>query len=255
MSGLRGVRVVVTRARHQAAGLAAELEAAGAAVALLPLIEVAEPEESRPLEEAAAGVADYDWLVFTSANAAAAFLPRLAGPLPSGLRIAVVGPATARAVRGHGGAPDLEASKSDAEGLVAEMRSRLKDQDRILVPRADDARPALVNGLRTLGFDVTAVDAYRKRLPPGALSEARVLFDGERLGWVTFTSPRIVRHFVELFAADWETRRGELAAVSIGRVTTRELLRQGVERIVEAKRPSSQEMVRAVAAALGEPPG
>ncbi len=257
MSGppLAGLRVVVTRARHQAAGLAAELEAAGAEAVLLPLIEVVEPEATRPLVEAAAGVGEFDWLVFTSANAVTAFLPRLAGPLPARLRIAVVGPATAKAVRTHGEDPDLEAAKSDAEGLATEMGSRLQGHERVLVPRADDARPALVDGLRTLGYDVTAVDAYRKRLPPEAVGEAHALFDDHELGWVTFTSPRIVRHFARLFGVDWKARRGELAAASIGSVTTRELRRQGVERIVEAKKPSSDEMVRALVAALDEQPG
>jgi uroporphyrinogen-III synthase len=66
---------------------------------------------------------------------------------------------------------------------------------------------------------------------------------------VTFTSPRIVRHFAELFGADWERRRGELRAASIGPVTSAELRRRGVEPAAEAARPGDEEMVAAVARA------
>ena len=63
---------------------------------------------------------------------------------------------------------------------------------------------------------------------------------------MTFTSPRIVRHFVELFADDWSRRSGELRAVSIGPVTSAELRRWGVEPAAEAERPGEEEMVAAV---------
>jgi len=63
---------------------------------------------------------------------------------------------------------------------------------------------------------------------------------------VTFTSPRIVRNFAELFGAEWERRRGELRAVSIGPVTSAELRRQGVEPAAEARRPEDAEMVAAL---------
>ena len=78
---------------------------------------------------------------------------------------------------------------------------------------------------------------------------AAELFATPPLGWVTFTSPRIVRHFAELFGTDWERRRGELRAASIGPVTSAELRRLGVEPAAEARRPSDEEMVAAVARA------
>ncbi len=249
MSGgaLAGRRVVITRARHQAGELASAFARAGAEVEFLPLIEVTAPDDPAALERTAREAGGYDWLVFTSANAVEAFLPRLREPLGEGVEVAAVGPATARAVRRHGAEPRLVASRSDAEGLAAEMAPLVSRGQRALVPRADDARPALVAGLRALGMEVTAVEAYAKRLPPGTEERAGELFDGREIGWVTFTSPRIVRHFAELFGARWDERRREVRALSIGPVTTRELRRRGVERVWEASRPSSEEMVAAAA--------
>src|SRR6185436_13486805 len=73
--GVRGLRVVVTRAAHQAEGLTTAFRAAGATVEHLPLLEVIPPADPRPLERAASELALYDWLVFTSSNAVDAFLP------------------------------------------------------------------------------------------------------------------------------------------------------------------------------------
>jgi uroporphyrinogen-III synthase len=248
---LAGLRVVVTRAEHQAEGLVQRLCAEGAEVALLPLLALVPPADLRPLERAASELALYDWVVFSSANAVEAFMPLAGGAVPMSVSVAVVGPATARALRAFGIEPHVEARKSEAEGLVESLASHLKHGHRILLPQAADARPALAEGLKTVGAEVDCVVAYDKRLPPEAPAQAEVLFAGHVIGWVTFTSPRIVRHFAELFGTAWEERRTELEAASIGRITTAELLRQGVERIVEAATPGDAELVRAIVEACG----
>jgi len=247
---LKGRRVVVTRAAQQAGELAAAFAAAGADVELLALLEVVPPADPEPLAAAAETAGSYDWVVFTSANAVDALVPRLPEPFPESVAVAAVGPATAQAARRLGVEVHVVASHADAEGLVAELAPHLLGDERILLPRADDARRALVEGLEELGCAVTAVDAYRKRLPDDAAARARELFDGREIGWVTFTSPRTVRHLVELLGEEWERRRRELAAASIGAVTSRELRRHGVARIAEAREPSPAAMVRAVVAAL-----
>jgi len=247
---LAHLRVVVTRAEHQAGGLAAAFTAAGADVEVLPLLEIVPPADPHPLERAASELALYDWLVFTSANAVEAFLPLTGGALPDRLRIAVVGPATAAALRDWSVEPHLIAARSEAEGLVAELAPLVDRGRRVLLPQAADARPALAEGLARCGAEPVTVVAYDKRLPAEAHRRAAELFSTAPLGWVTFTSPRVVRHFVGLFGADWERRRPELAAVSIGPVTTAELRRHGVEPAAEAARPGDDGMVEAVVRAV-----
>jgi uroporphyrinogen-III synthase len=247
---VRVLRVVVTRAEHQADGLVAAFAQAGARVELLPLLEVVPPADPRPLERAATELALYDWLVFTSTNAVEAFLPLTGGALPARVRVAVVGPATAEALRNFDIEPHLEARKADAEGLIADLAPYVARRRRVLLPQASDARPTLAEGLAAAGAEAVAIVAYDKRLPPEAPRRAAELFANEPLGWVTFTSPRIVRHFVELFGEDWNQRRSELRAVSIGPVTSAELRRQGAEPAAEAARPGDEEMVAAVEQAV-----
>ncbi len=241
---LAGQRVVVTRSAHQAEGLVAAFGAAGAEVERLPLIELAPPKDRRALDRAVRRAAGFDWLIFTSANAVAAFLPLLGEP--ARLRSAAVGPATAAALRRGAVEPAVVAARSNAEGLLENLAPLLAPGTRVLIPQAEDARPALARGLRAAGASVDTVVAYRKRLPAAAAVDARRLFEDSDLGWVTFTSPRIARHLAGLFIADWPRRRGELRAISIGPVTSAELRRLGVEPAAEAETPSDEAMVAAV---------
>ena len=258
---LAGVRVVVTRAERQAGGLAAAFAAAGAEVELLPLLEVTRPADPGPLASAAAELRLYDWVVFTSANAVEALLTDSLGPrteltaagdgLPPRLRVAAVGTATAAELRGRGVEPTVAAAGVDqsAAGLLAALLPHLDCGQRVLLPLAADALPTLRDGLLAAGIAAVAVTAYEKRLPPEAPRRAAELFADTPIGWVTFTSPSVVRHFAGLFGDDWQRRRGELRAISIGPVTSAELRRQGVEPAAEAPEPTNEKLVAAVAAA------
>jgi len=109
---LAGRRIVVTRAEGAANGLIARLRALGAETISCPTIAVAPPLTWAPLDAALARLADFDWLVFTSANAVLAFSDRRgavdpARVLPATLRIAAVGQATAGTARSLLREPDL----------------------------------------------------------------------------------------------------------------------------------------------------
>jgi uroporphyrinogen-III synthase len=252
---LESLRVVVTRARHQAGALIAGLEEVGARVESLPLLEVVPAEDPAPLDRAASELALYHWLVFTSGNAVEAFLPFAGGSVPTGLKVAVVGRATARALADWAIEPDLVSLRADAESLAEALAPYVGRRRRVLLPQAADARPQLADRLLEAGAEVVSVVAYDKRLPAEAPQRARRLFDDQPLGWVTFTSPRIVRHFVSLIEPGWEERRSELRAASIGPVTSRELRRQGVTPTAEAAEAGHQGLIEAIVHSVVKRPG
>ena len=74
---LFGRRIIVTRDRRQSSMLADPLEALGAEVLFVPVIEIADPAESSPLEQAIQNLASYDWLIFTSVNGVRHFVEAL----------------------------------------------------------------------------------------------------------------------------------------------------------------------------------
>ena len=251
---LAGIRVVVTRAEHQTATLAEALATAGATVETLPLLAILPPPDPAALAAAAAAVPTYAWVVFTSANAVEALLPLLGDPWPESVQVAAIGPATARALGRHGVAPALVAARSQAEGVLAELVPRLPAGARVLLPQAADARPVLAAGLAAAGMAVDAVTAYAKGLPAEAPARAAALFGSGPLGWVTFTSPSVVRAFAGLLGgtspSTWPSRRASLQAASIGPVTTAALRACGVEPAAEAAQPTDAGLAAAIVDAV-----
>jgi uroporphyrinogen III methyltransferase/synthase len=253
---LAGIRVVVTRAAHQADATVRAFEEAGALVPLLPLLELVPPEDPGPLERALAALGGYDWIVFTSTNAVERVLgrpgeaPPSAIDLPAGLRVASVGGATSDALRDRGVEPHLEPADARAEGLAAELVPRLAPGARVLLPQAADARPVLAEELAAAGARLERVDAYAKRTPPEARERAVSIFGNSRLGWVTFTSPSIARAFARLWGEEWPVRSRSLLAASIGPVTSAALRELGIEPAAEAAAPGDEGLVAAVVEAL-----
>ena len=248
---LAGRRVVVTRADHQAAELADFLTAAGAEVERLPLLALLPPEDSAPLTAAARSLGSYRWVVFTSSNAVRALFTAMGDERwPGGVAVAAIGDATDAALCADAVWPDIVADENTAEGMLAALVPRLRGRERILLPQAADARPALAEGLRAAGHEVDAVVAYRKTVPPDARERAATIFGDGPLGWVTFTSPSIVRTFAGLFEPRWSERRGTLRAASIGPVTSEALRTLGVPPAAEASKASDEAMVAAIVAHL-----
>jgi uroporphyrinogen III methyltransferase / synthase len=160
--------VLVTRTLEQSAALAGPLEALGAEVIAMPVIEIADPIDGAPLEQALDDLETYDWLVLTSVNAVKRLFARLsarglvATDLLRGIKVAVVGSATASALHARGIEPDLVPTDFRAEGLIDEFREAgTGPGTRVLIPRAAEAREVLPEALVAMGAQVDAVDLYR----------------------------------------------------------------------------------------------
>ncbi len=228
---LAGLTVVLTRRAEQAGALTDALRAQGADVRLLPLIAIGPPEDPRPLHDALARAAAFDWIVFTSANAVEA----VAGARALPARIASVGPATSRAVRSvlENASVALEpASDFRAEGLLAAFEGHDVRGARILLPQSDHARPTLAEGLRDAGALVTAVTAYRTVPSADAAASAAALLAGAHV--VVYASPSAVDHGIDLCG----DRLRVLPAAVIGPVTERAARDAGLDVAVVA-RPST----------------
>jgi uroporphyrinogen III methyltransferase/synthase len=202
---LAGLKVVVTRPRAQAEDLVRGLTEAGAAVVALPVIAIADPTEVGALAEAAGRAGEYDWIVFSSANAVDRFVGRLRdGRELGGVSVAAVGPATAAALADHHLVADLVPSEATAEALLAAMPaaptgSAGPGPGRVLFPRAAEARDVLGPGLRAKGWEVDEVEAYRTvTAGPVDGATADVLAVAVAADVITFSSPSTVDRYLEL---------------------------------------------------------
>jgi uroporphyrinogen III methyltransferase/synthase len=239
---LAGRRIVVTRTRGQSAAFRRLLEAAGAEVLEIPTISIEPPDSWEPLDRALRELRSFRWVVFTSVNGVERFRARLeavGGDVRdlSGARLAAIGPATAKAIVWWGLRPDVTPDEYRAEALVERLRSEVRPGDRVLIPRAAEARDLLVAGLTELGAQVTEVAAYRTRpVRDGAPLLRDALRRGE-IDAITFTSSSTARNFSALFAPAERTEllRGVVIA-SIGPVTAATAAEHGlVTRVMPAQ--------------------
>ena len=127
---LEGKRVVVTRAVEQARDLMARLENMGATVLLFPAVSFSEPSDTAELDRAIRSLAEFDWILFTSANAVRFFAGRCRklGVEPSqegNYLCAAVGPATASAVAAEGFSVDHVAQEFLGAALARELSASL----------------------------------------------------------------------------------------------------------------------------------
>jgi uroporphyrinogen III methyltransferase/synthase len=274
---LFGKRVLITRTRRQASTLARLLAAEGAIPVELPAIEIEPLAEPAVVGAAIEGLRDgrYGWAVFTSANAVELWFEHLrARGLDArafgATKVAAIGPATAVALAAAGIVADLVPEEYVAEAVVAallprdtplpvrpeEPRSaaerRLEGSSRattprILVPRAEGARPELVEGLRTVGAEVDEVTLYRAAVPATAPAETLSLLRDGAIDIVTFTSSSTVRNLAAMLNGHIETLRAPLVAC-IGPITAKMAEQLGLRVDVVASEYTVEGLVRAIVA-------
>jgi uroporphyrinogen III methyltransferase / synthase len=230
---LFGQRIVITRDRSQSAELSDPLESLGAEALLLPAIEIREPSDFKPLDDAIASLASYDWLIFTSANGVRYFMDRL-DKSPHDLRslkarICAIGPATKAAVEALHLKVDLMPREYVAESLVEAFANETLQFRRILLPRAAVARDLVPRELSRRGAAVDVVEAYQTIAPAGL--GARAILD-RKPHWITFTSSSTVTNFIA--AAGRECLAG-IKIASIGPITSSTLREHQIEPTVEAQ--------------------
>jgi uroporphyrinogen-III synthase len=257
-SPLSGVRVLVGRARHQARALSSELRKLGATVLEIPFIEIRKPQSFKPLDSAIKNLAQYDWLILTSANGVEAMWERmdklrLTKTKLGALRIAAIGPATKKAIEKRGVKVDVVPKEYIAESVVRSLRRRVKGKHVLLV-RAKVARDVIPRELRRAGAHVDVVEAYETVIPEPSRPRLQAALENPRRRphVVTFTSSSTVKNFVELLGPRGErpSVNGILTA-SIGSVTSSTLRGLGFSVDIAAKEFTIPGLVAAIVAVCG----
>jgi uroporphyrinogen III methyltransferase/synthase len=263
---LHGRRIVVTRARAQASGLAAILRNLGADVVELPAIRIEPLIESEEVRRAVASIREYSLICLTSPNGAKLLFEALrdvgattgekvasgvdTAPGDGGLdaralagaTVAAIGPGTARALRRQGVVADVIPERFVAEALVEALADTEVEGRRVLVARAAEARDVLPDALRERGAEVDVVALYEtvREQPDEAAVEAAQSAD-----YVTFTSSSTVTN---LTAALGDNFPAGARVVSIGPVTSDTARAAGLTVDVEAQQHDIDGLLQALLA-------
>ena len=247
-------RVLVLRSVEQRGGLLLELVRAGAEARPVPLLEFHASEREAELRAALARAAEYDWLVFSSANAVRFSKPALPEARPGGPpRVACIGAGSAAAARAAGLRVDVVPSAPFApERLVAAMGSLVGQ--RVLLPRSAEARDTLEALLEGAGAQVTAVEAYRNVLPTGA-REALCAEVDAGVDAALLTSPSTVERLSALLGAGGLRELAKSVTLACVGPTTADALREaGIDPALIADEQSDHGLVEALATHYREDP-
>jgi uroporphyrinogen III methyltransferase/synthase len=245
---LHGRRVVVTRARAQASGLAATLRGLGAEVVELPAIRIEPRIDSDEVRRAIRAIGEYSLVCVTSPNGAHLLFEALAAAAGldaralAGATVAAIGPGTRRALARHGIAADVVPGRFVAEALAAALAAVEVEGKRVLVARAAEARDVLPDALRARGAEVDVVALYETvREQP----DAEAVAAAQGADYVTFTSSSTVTNLTEALGDQFP--KGA-RIVSIGPVTSDSARAAGLEVDVEAEQHDVEGLVAALLA-------
>ena len=258
-TALKGRRILITRTRTQASALSAELERLGAIPLLIPTIEIAPPSSFRKLDQVIAGK-NFDWLLFTSANAVYAFTQRAEAlnQVSRATCLAAIGPATEHALRttnafagaSHIYTPAVAVAESLAEMLLPHVSHLLaiRGVAHLALIRAEVARDHLPETLIAAGATLTIAPAYRNILPGDSITLLQeALLDPSRAPEaVTFTSSSTAANFVDLLAATGIPLPPDILRISIGPVTSATLRDLHLPPHTEAEQPTIPALLTAL---------
>jgi uroporphyrinogen III methyltransferase/synthase len=256
-NSLTGKRIVVTRAAEQAGELVRALEDAGAEVLLLPLVRFVEVKNTELLDAALRDLGNFDWLIFTSANAVRFLAKRqteigLLAPIDTTsaqvrrLRVATVGPATASATAAAGFSVDMTATHPSGRQLADELAAQMRGA-RVLLPRSNRADDVLPSLLRKAGAEVTEVMAYCTE-PLGDV-DSDVLEEIRRgsVDVITLASPSAFQALADLLGTEILQRIcRRTATAAIGSTTVAVIHDLGLPAPIEAGEVTPARMVEAI---------
>ena len=244
-------RILVTRARKQASALSFRLAALGAEVIELPAIEITQsPDHRKALEEAVGCVHEYDWAIFTSVNGVSLFFDRwrTLGARPdslNGLKLAAIGPETAKTIESYGFPVSVTASTYTAEGLLDSLTALDMQGARVMLPRAEGSRPVLLAGLTKMGATVDEFLTYSasgpQRKPVQAIERLR---SGE-VDIATFASSSTVKNLVQMLEGDVAPLKNTCVAC-IGPVTAATAEELGLDVAIVAREHTIPGLVDAI---------
>jgi uroporphyrinogen-III synthase len=164
---LAGRRILVTRPRELAQGLAALIAGAGGEPVPYPAIEIHDPENPAAVKALLARAAQFDLAVFVSPSAVRKAFVLHAAPWPA--RIAAVGEGTRRALEALGVRGVIApAERADSEALLARAELQQVRGQRVLIVRGAGGREFLGQALAARGAKVEYAECYRRIRPQAA---------------------------------------------------------------------------------------
>ncbi len=237
---LFGQRIGITRPAAETGPVISRALELGAQPVLLPTIQILPPDDWTKVDATIDRVAEFDWIIFTSANGVHGLLNRMwktghdMRKLNS-VKLAAIGTATAKALAAYYLKVDLMPESFRAEALAESLQPHVEGKQ-VLWARADRYRDVLSKALQSGGASLEQLVVYRNvdsdALPAGVLD----MIVAGQLNWIGVSSPAIVRSLQRLLSSPAVSQIGKsVRLASISPVTSEAAREVGLPIAVEAK--------------------
>ena len=142
---------------------------------------------------------------------------------------------------------DVIPEKFVAEDLDKALRGKVNSGDKVLIPRSNLGRKILLEVLNGLAGEVTEVTVYETIIEN---NNDKLLYlekiENNEIHMITFTSSSTVDNFIKLLGEESIEILKTIPIASIGPITSKCLLKYGLDVTIEAKEHSIQGLVRAI---------
>ena len=244
---LFGKNIVVTRCRTQSSLLSEKIRDMGGNPIEIPTIKIQKVEDNYELESEINRIKDYTYIVFSSKNAVDIFFDKLNdmnydARVLCNSKICAVGPETAKAIKAKGIIADIVPKRYVAEGLYEELKDIINENDKILIPRAKNARDFLVKKLSEKSY-VKEVITYESVIDTNNKNLALQVIDDEEVEYITFASSSTVKNFMTLIGENNIKKLNDKKIISIGPITSKTIEDFGVEIYKEADEATIDSMI------------
>ncbi len=236
---LNGLRVLITRPDPLGNDIAEAIEEHGGIAAKFPVIEISAPDSFVALDALLRGIAGFDLLVFVSAAAVEGFVSRLEQQnvmLPEALKIAAMGPKTARLGRDKGLNIDFVPEPGPgSEGLLVSLLDRERGMElkntRIAILRGQSGRDLLKIELEKRGAEVVLVPCYTRRITSRPIQPIVDIWSAGKIDTVLITSVSILDGLIELLGPQNVALLHESPVVTISERIRDQCIRRGIARV------------------------
>lgn len=234
MSSLENKQILLTRPLLQSAELCEELRKRKAIVHVAPLIrtELIDGSANRSL---LSRLAEFDWLLFTSANGVESLrlqLDRFRLALPAAIKIAAIGRSTAEVVRRAGWQVSLIPERSSSEGMIEAFARLDLNGKKVVMFVAEKTREIIPGALASKGAEVTPVALYRTVPDAEGIRELQNV-PWARIDAVVFMSGSAAEVFASNRTAEAKASRAKFCAVGPATAQRMRELGLSVDRVAD----------------------
>ncbi len=242
--------ILVTRARTQSSSLVEKINDLGGNPIEIPTIKIEKIENNTELEHKINNIKDYSYLILSSKNGVEIFFDKLEemnldSRVLYNTKVCAIGEATAREIKKRGIIADIVPAKFVGEELFEKLKYILNPDDKVLIPRAANARDYLVDKISEI-CEIKEVYTYNTAIDNSKKEEILNIIENRKIDYITFASSSTVTNFIEIVGEDNLYKLSNAKVISIGPITSNTMKNNNINIYKESEAATIDSMVEAI---------